>query len=212
MSRFSPLTSRANPIVALGLAVGALLVYVKTTAPTLLMADPAEFQLACNVLGVAHPTGYPLYTMVGWLWSHVLPLGDAAYRINLLSALFAATAVGLTYPLTLKVLHVALPSSPETQSRGAAVLATLSLAVSRTFWSQARRAEVYALNSLFVVVVLLLMLRWAESRSPRTLQLAALVYGLSLTHHRTMIFFLPPALLFVWLTDRSVFRKARFLQ
>jgi len=211
MSRFRRLTSRPHPVIALSLALGALLLYVKTTAPTLLMADPAEFQLACNILGVVHPTGYPLYVIVGWLWAHLLPLGDAAYRINLLSGLFAAGAVGLTYPLALKVLHAALPGRPETQMRTAAILATLTLAVSRTFWSQALRAEVYALNSLFVVVVLLLLLLWSESRSPRTLQLAALVYGLSLTHHRTMIFFLPPALLFVWLTDRSVFRKARFL-
>jgi len=211
MSRFRPLSSRLNAVIALGVAAGSYLVYVKTTAPTLLMADPAEFQLACNILGVAHPTGYPLYVMVGWLWSHLLPLGDAAYRINLLSALFAAAAVGLTYPLVLKVLHAALPGRPEAQSRSVAVLAALTLAVSRTFWSQALRAEVYALNSLFVVVVLLLLLRWSESRSPRTLELAALIYGLSLTHHRTMIFFLPSSLLFVWLTDRLVFRKAGFL-
>jgi len=211
MSRFRRLTSPPHAVIALGLAVGALLGYVKTTAPTLLMADPAEFQLACNILGVAHPTGYPLYVMVGWLWSHLLPLGDAAYRINLLSALFAAGAVGLSYPLVLKILHAALPRRPEAQTRAVAILATLTLAVSRTFWSQALRAEVYALNSLFVVVVLLLLLLWSESRSPRTLGLAALIYGLSLTHHRTMIFFLPSSLLFVWLTDRSIFRKARFL-
>ncbi|HUX76927.1 MAG TPA: DUF2723 domain-containing protein [Anaerolineae bacterium] len=211
MSRFRRLSSLGNGIVGIALALGSLLLYVKTAAPTLLMADPAEFQLACNILGVVHPTGYPLYVIVGWLWSHLLPLGDAAYRINLLSALFAAAAVGLTYLLVLKVLTAALPGRPEAQTRSVAILATLTLAVSRTFWSQALRAEVYALNSLFVVVVLLLLLRWSESRSPRTLELAALIYGLSLTHHRTMIFFLPSSLLFVWLTDRSVFRKARFL-
>ncbi len=211
MSGLRRLSSHGDAVGALALGVGALALYVKTTAPTLLMADPAEFQLACNVLGVVHPTGYPLYVIVGWVWSHLLPLGDGAYRINLLSALFAAATVGLTYPLVLEVLQHASPGPPAAQRRAVAILATLTLAVSRTFWSQALWAEVYALNSLFVVVVLLLLLRWCKSGSPRTLELAALTCGLSLTHHRTMIFLLPSSLLFVWLTDRSVFRKARLL-
>ncbi len=211
MNRILRAFARADVLGAMGLGTGSLALYVKTAAPTLLMADPAEFQLACNVLGVVHPTGYPLYVIVGWLWSHLLPWGDGAYRINLLSALFAAAAVGLSYLLALELLHAALPGRPAAQTRVVAALATSTLAVSGTFWSQALRAEVYALNSLFVAVVLLLLLRWSRSQAPRTLELAALTYGLSLTHHRTMIFFLLPGLLFVWLTDRSVFRKGKFL-
>jgi hypothetical protein len=199
--------------LALSLALGAvgLALYVKTLAPTLLMADAAEFQLACYTLGVAHPTGYPLYVILGWLWSHLVPLGDAAYRVNLLSAVFAASCVALLYPLALEAIHRAFQRPPDAFLRAAAVLATITLAVSRTFWSQALRAEVYALNSLFVVATLYLLLRWAELRSSRTLQAAALVYGLSLTHHVTMLLFLPAGLLFLWLTDRSVFCNRRLL-
>jgi hypothetical protein len=175
------------------------------------MADPAEFQLACYTLGIAHPTGYPLYLILGWLWSHLVAVGDAAYRVNLLSAVFAACATGLFYLLVLRVLRLGWHSSSEPLARGLAALATLTLAASRTFWSQALQAEVYALNSLFVVAMLLLLLRWSESRSPRLLRVAALVYGLSLTHHSTMILFLPGCVLFVWLTDRLVFRNGRSL-
>jgi len=191
------------------LVLGSLSLYVKTLAPTLLMADAAEFQLACYTLGIAHPTGYPLYTMLGWVWSHLVPLGDAAYRVNLLSAVFAGSCVGLLYLLLLRVVRRALPTSHEASLRAVAFLATAALAVSRTFWSQAVRAEVYALNSLFVVATLYLLLVWADSRAPRTLQAAALVYGLSLTHHVTMILLLPAFLVFVWLTDRSVLRNPR---
>jgi hypothetical protein len=201
-------SARADGAIATLLGVGVFALYVKTLAPTLLMADAAEFQLACYTLGIAHPTGYPLYTMVGWLWSHLVPLGDAAYRVNLLSAVFAASCVGLLY-LLLRGVRSALPTSHGATLRAVAFLATVTLAVSRTFWSQAVRAEVYALNSLFVVATLYLMLRWADFRSPRTLQAAALVYGLSLTHHVTMILLLPACLAFVWLTDRSVFRRPR---
>jgi hypothetical protein len=140
-----------------------------------------------------------------------VPLGDAAYRVNLLSAVFAASCVALLYPLGLETLRTAFQRPPDAFVRAAAILSTITLAVSRTFWSQALKAEVYALNSLFVVATLYLLLRWAESRSARTLRAAALVYGLSLTHHVTMLLFLPAGLLFVWLADRSIFRERKLL-
>lgn len=211
MTSLRRVSTRTDLVVAVVLGSASLLLYVKTLAPTLLMADGAEFQLACSTLGIAHPTGYPLYLILGWLWSHLVPLGDAAYRVNLLSAVSAASAVALLYSLTLKVLRGAFQGPSEALLRAAAVLATVTLAVSRTFWSQALRAEVYALNSLFVVATLLLLLQWAHSRSSRTLQTTALVYGLSLTHHVTMALFLPAFLAFVWLTDRSVFRSLRLM-
>jgi hypothetical protein len=204
-------STRADAVIGTLLGLSSLFLYVKTLAPTLLMADAAEFQLACYTLGIAHPTGYPLYTMVGWAWWHLVPLGDAAYRINLLSAVFAASCVGLLYLLLLRVVRSALPTSHGATVRAVAFLAAVTLAVSRSFWSQAVRAEVYALNSLFVVATVYLMVRWADSRSPRTLEAAALVYGLSLTHHVTMILLLPAFLAFVWLTDRSVLRSPRMV-
>ena len=203
------LAGRVDVVVAFFLSLVSFGLYVKTIAPTLLMADPAEFQLACYTLGIAHPTGYPLYLILGWLWSHLLPLGDAAYRVNLLSAAFAALAAGLLYVLVLKVLRGTVQGPSPALLRAVAAVSTVTLALSHTFWSQALRAEVYALNSLFVLLTLFLLLRWSESRTPRALQLAALIYGLSLTHHATMILFLPAYVFFVWLTDRSVFRNAR---
>ena len=205
------LAGRVEVAVGFLLGLASFGLYVKMVAPTLLMADPAEFQLACYTLGIAHPTGYPLYLILGWLWSHLLPLGDAAYRVNLLSAAFAASAAGLFYLLVQRVLRGTLQGPSEALLRAVAVISTFSLALSLTFWSQALRAEVYALNSLFVLLTLFLLLRWSESRTPRALQLAALIYGLSLTHHATMILFLPAYVLFVWLTDRTVLRNLRLV-
>jgi hypothetical protein len=204
-------SARRDALYASALGLASFCLYVQTLAPTLLMADPAEFQLACYTLGIAHPTGYPLYLILGWLWTHLVPIGDAAYRVNLLSAVFAACATGLLYVLVLRVLRGAWRGSSQPLVGVLAAFATLALALSRTFWSQALTAEVYALNSLFVVSLLLLLLRWSESRSTRALRLTALIYGLSLTHHSTMILFFPAGVLFVWLTDRLVFRNARSL-
>ena len=58
--------------------------------------DAAKFRYLGHVLGTAHPPGYPLYTLVSWLFS-VLPVGSLAYRINLMSAVCGALAAGATY-------------------------------------------------------------------------------------------------------------------
>ena len=69
--------------------------YVHTLAPSILPADSGEFQLVAQVLGIAHPPGYPPDLLLGKL-ATLIPLRDAAYRVNLLSAIIAALAVALT--------------------------------------------------------------------------------------------------------------------
>ena len=73
----------------------SLLLYVRTLAPGLLDGDSAEFQLAAWNFSLVHPTGYPLYLLLGGFFSHVVPFGNPAYRMNLLSALFASGAVAI---------------------------------------------------------------------------------------------------------------------
>ncbi len=164
---------------ALGLAVGALAFYAATLAPTVatVFDDSLEFQVVLPSLGIAHPTGYPLYTLVGWLFSRLFPLGDFAWRVNLLSALAAATTIGIFF----------LAARRLGTSRLAAATCALIYAVASVWWSQATIAEVYTLHGLFVAVILLLALgngsgRWVT---------IALVVGLSLTHHRMTLLLLP---------------------
>src|SRR4051812_43036105 len=76
-------------------AVGAVLVlrafalYIATLAPSVMPGDYAEFQFSAAILGVPHPTGYPLYILLGKLFT-MLPVGDVAYRVNLSSAVYMA--------------------------------------------------------------------------------------------------------------------------
>jgi hypothetical protein len=235
--------ARTNLIVAVILALSSLALYVKTAARTVLTADSGEFQFVPYIAGIAHPTGYPLYTMLGWLWSHVLPLGDVAYRMNLFSALWAAVAVALLYitsVLFLRLVNPGIPQGPLRQAQDAALhvgalVATATLAVSQTFWSQAVIAEVYSLHALFVVLVFYLLLRWEAAagmswrarrianpagaedgrdgraeevagkawRPATWLLLVAFAYGLSLTHHRTMLLLVPAVVVFLWLAGRE---------
>jgi hypothetical protein len=203
---------------ALIIGLGSFVLYLATLAPTVLFADGGEFQFVPYILGIAHPTGYPLYLLLGWAWSHALPFGDVAYRMNLFSALWAALAVGLSYPLALRVVRLGALAINPLAARLAAATATASFAVGQTFWSQSIIAEVYSFNAFFVALILLLLLRLAghaqaeEAPPPRYLPrighfarrslVLAFVFGLSLTHHVTMLLLLPGVLLFLWFTYR----------
>jgi hypothetical protein len=183
----------------------ALGLYLRTLAPGLLWGDSAEFQFAAWLGGFTHPTGYPLYLSLGWVWTHLLPWYDPAWRMNLFSAVWGAVATGLMYLLALHLLRrIARPM----YRRLTALAAALVFAVTPTFWSQSIVAEVYSLHAVFVAGVLLALLRWAPhaadpSGRGRALQVAAL-YGLSLTHHRAMLLLAPAMLVFILQTLRPV--------
>jgi hypothetical protein len=196
-------------LIALLLALGSAALYVATCAPSVLFGDSGEFQFVPYILGIAHPTGYPLYSLLGWFWSHGLPLGDVAYRMNLFSAVWAALATGLSYPLALRFVSRAIPRHDPAVLRLAAICASATFAVGGTFWRQAVIAEVYALNAFFVVLVLWLLLRLMD----RPFRLGhgfalAVTFGLSLTHHRTMLLLVPGMLAYVWLVRRRASRRS----
>lgn len=199
--------SGADLVLAALLAAAALALYVATLAPAVLPGDPGEFQFVPPLMGIAHPTGYPLYCLLGWAWSH-LPLGsplgapaaDVAYRMNLFSAVAAALAVGVTCLATLALLRQALPALAPLPRRLVAALAAAVLAVTPTLWSQAVIAEVYGLNILIVAWLFYLLLRWGEEGRLRHLLLAALCFGLGLAHHSTTLLLAPAALAYAWLS------------
>ncbi|MBN1936037.1 MAG: DUF2723 domain-containing protein, partial [Anaerolineae bacterium] len=175
------------------LFVGVLTLYLLTLSPGALGGDAGELQFVPAILSLPHPTGTPLYILLGKLWS-LLPFGpNVAWRMNLLAAVSAALAVVLVYQAIYVRLERLIP----------ALAAALSLAVGLTFWQQAVLADKYAFNALLVSLVLYFTLRWSQNRSPRDLNLLALCYGLSLTHHRTMLLFAPALLGYVWWHERA---------
>lgn len=148
-------------------------VYVQTLAPTVSFFDSGELIAAAYTLGVAHPPGYPLYVLLGWLFSK-LPFGEGAYRLNLMSACFATLAALMVFLIT----HVILAAGPRTaaseSSRNApdpeqmfipiaSLVAALIFAFARTPWSQALIAEVYSLNAFLCGAMIWLLLKWRRA-------------------------------------------------
>ena len=201
----APRRARLDLLIAVLLGAASFALYAVTLAPTVLAGDGGEFQFVPYLLGVAHPTGYPLYTILGWLWSHLLPVGDVAYRMNLFSAFWASLAVALLYPLTRSLLRQVFPALSPSIRRLIGVVASITFAVTPTLWSQAVIAEVYGLHIFFVVLIFYLLLAWGEVRQPRYLLLSALAFGLGLAHHSTTVLLAPAILVYIVLIDWRVF-------
>ncbi len=173
--------------VALGVIV--LAIYLLTLGDHVGAADTFEFQVVAPQLGIAHPTGYPLFIGLGKLFS-LLPINSLAWRVNLSAAIFATLAVWLIYR-TIVLL---------TSDRLAAALAALMLAASPVLWSQAVVAEVYSLNALFVAAILFLtagLLRTeSKIQNPKSkIYLLFFLFGLAFSHHLTSVILIPAVVL-----------------
>jgi len=102
---FAPRLRYTAILIAGMLFIAGLALYIATLAPSVvtIFDDSLEFQLITYQLGIAHPTGYPLYTLLGKLFTFI-PVGNVAYRVNLMSAVFGAATVALTYLLILQMV------------------------------------------------------------------------------------------------------------
>lgn len=184
---------RIDVLVACGVGALALAVYVRSLLPGIGYAgDTAKWQFLGVVGGVPHPTGYPLYLAIDKVWVSIVPWGSIAWRVNLLSAVLGALAVGVLYAL-LRILDV---------RREVAAATALVFAFSPTFWSQAVVAEVYTLHVLFLVTVTACLAHWRKG-APNAWLLAGLgLYALSFGHHMTTGLALPGIAWLVW-SDRG---------
>ena len=206
--RFRPI-DYTLALIAGGLA---LTLYIRTLAPGLLGGDSGEFQFAAWLAGFAHPTGYPLYLMLGYIWSHLLWGSTPAWRMNLLSAVWGGVAGGLVYLLAFRLFRLAARKDiAGTQPsrrwsvvflRALALFVALTFSVTPTFWSQAIIAEAYTLHAAFVAAVLLGLVTWAElpphAQNYGPLYRTAAIYGLSLTHHLGMLLLIPAIVIYLW--------------
>ncbi|MCC7358990.1 MAG: DUF2723 domain-containing protein, partial [Anaerolineales bacterium] len=196
-SHTPPSYSRADALVAVGVGLAAFALYLWTLAPGLLYGDAGEVQFAVPALGLLHPTGYPLFTLLGWLWAHLLPPGDMAWRMNAFSAFWGGVAAGLTYLVAWQVIGLSAPLAGWPR-RAVAAVAALLFATSPTFWSQAVIAEVYTLHLAFVALIFWLTFHVGSTGSARGGAALALAFGLSLTHHRTTLLLLPALAAYLW--------------
>jgi len=177
------------------------LAYLLTLSPTVYNLDSAEMTTAAYNLGLMRATGYPLYLLLGKLFS-LIPVGDVGYRLNLMSAAFGALTIALIYRIALRLAGRASLALP----------AALFLGFSYYFWSQAVIAEVYTLHTALMAALILLLLHWREGHASRLLGLIAWLYGLSFGNHMATVLLAPGIAAFVLMAEgRGLLRWQRLI-
>jgi hypothetical protein len=181
-----------------------LLLYGYTLCPTVPVGDGGELICAAGGLGIAHPTGYPLFCLLGRLFGIILPVGNMAARINAMSSFFSALAALMVYFLVRELLREAFQTDGPFRQL-VALIAALGFAFSETMWSQAVQAEVYALQAFLVAAILVVMVLWRRTADGRMACLLGLLWGMSFANHTSAICLLG-AMLYLCISFRARLR------
>ena len=180
---------RADAGALTAAVLGPLALYAATLPRTVVLEDDGLFLMAGVHLGVAHPPGYPLYTLIVHLFTR-LPLGDPAVLGHLSSAVLGALACGAVYGCARLLRASVLP----------ALTAAWLFGVSEQFWSQAIITEVYTLNALlFFAAYALVLLGARDPGRGWPLWCAAVAWGAGLANHWPLMVLATPGLAFVLL-------------
>lgn len=206
------------------LAVAAIVIVNAWTGlmPGVGFWDTGEFQAVLPIMGTAHPTGYPTYVLLGFIANILLtPIGEPAFRINVLSLLAVATAAAATVALVRRL----------TGSTVIGVATGLGLATTPVVWANATRADPHPIQLAFVALLLLTLVSWEHARgggdveaptiadeartdtraADRRLLLAAVLFGLAAGNHSLTLLLAPPIALYVLAVDPGIWRGWRFV-
>lgn len=177
-----------------------LALYISTLCPTVGFIDSGELTTVSYTLGIAHPTGYPLYTIMGRMFT-LIPFGNVALRVNLLSAILSALTIVILYSL----ISLCLGSSSLFP-----LLGSLLFAFSYVFWRNSTVAEVYPLTTFFTALLLLIFVKWQRKKETHILYLLFFLIGLAFCNHLIIFTVSVPVAVFVLKEKRPLFDKHLF--
>jgi len=203
------MTARLFPLFT---AAAAFTVYLSTMAPSIYWGDGIEISAVCATGGIAHPTGYPLFTMLGYAACRLFPR-NPAYATNLLCGLFAAAAAGVFHMFFRKMLKM-FPADRFLSGWYRDIWASagaLLLAFSRTLWFHATMTEVYSLHILFSGLLGFFFVRHLMEGKRRDFLMFFGSWGLSFSNHMLSLIFAPAALVIILKSCRERRFKQAFL-
>lgn len=193
-----------NKIVAGLVFFITTVIYLSTLAPTVAFWDCGEFITTAYTLGIPHPPGAPFYTLLGRIFS-MLPFGEIAFRVNLLSAAAGIATVVLIYLCTVRLLSTWLDREDTAQQIAiifGGLVASLSTAFSFSFWNNAIEAEVYGLSMCITMLAVWVALRWDDAHkdhnSDRLLLFIAYLFGLGAGVHLQCLLTIPGILILLF--------------
>jgi tetratricopeptide (TPR) repeat protein len=192
-----PAEGRRELLAAAAIAAALFAVYAWGACRTVYVGDSGDLATAVAVLGIPHPSGYPLYVIAGRLWSRALFFLSLPLALSLFSAAAAAGACGLLYRI----------AREEGLGRTPALFSALLFAFGPSLWGEANVQRVYALNALFVAAAMLFAFRWRRGRRLADLAAASFLCGLGAANHLYMAVFGLALAVFAVATEPALLRR-----
>jgi hypothetical protein len=186
--------SAVDAIIGAAIAVVCLLLYVASASPLPGAWDTAEMQSVPYLLGIAHPTGFPLYTLLGYAFSHVMTAGTPAYRIDVFGAVLMSLALAMLYAVMRALSIPALCALP----------ATLWLATTDIVWQHGSRSEVHNLAFLFSLGVLLATIVFVRTGQRRAFYAGAGAFAAGIATHPLAVLTVPALLVAMFLRRKDL--------
>ena len=149
--------------------------------------DTADLQTVAWIAGIPYPTGFPGYVLVGWLWTHLIPLASVAARLNALSAV--AIASGAATITALALLFDVLPLL--------AILAGWTFAFAHPVWLRGTYADAHPVGFAVAFAAVAFAVAWSRPGAPRTLAAAIVLGGVALAIDNTTVLILAGGILAV---------------
>ncbi|MCS7151374.1 MAG: DUF2723 domain-containing protein [Endomicrobia bacterium] len=176
-------------------------IYLYTLFPTIAAyRDAGEFATVAYILGVAHPPGYPLYSMLTYLLGRLLYFANFAYRINLLSAIFSALTAIVLFRIYESLIYRTVKSDGDKQNIFISLIGyiiTLIFSLGYLQWYLSLVSEMYTLNTLFAMSLIFLSTLYYFF-DKRFIYLLFFILGLGITNRIDLILF-SPIVLFIGL-------------
>ncbi len=193
-------------------------IYLFTLSPTISWIDSGELSVVCYTLGIAHPTGYPLYTLIGRVFS-LIPIGTVVLRFNLLSSLFISFSSLILFFLFLNIFELLFSEVKRNLRYFLSLISALIFSFTPTLWSQATSNEVYALNFILTSLLLYLLVLQIKHKAADKLNtkeklsyLFFFLYGLSFGNHLSILLLLPGFLFLLFVIyQRALLQSKRIL-
>ncbi len=200
-------TAVATPPYRLAFAVfvAVLAGYLVTLAPTVTFWDAGELIAAAKILGIPHPPGTPLFVLMANIWGEVVRIGEFAFRTNLLTAIFSASAAAFFFLLVSQALrgwpHTD-PAADRVFTLGGGIAAALVSAFTFTVWQNSNETEVYMVAAFSIAAVSWLAWVWRQhrggERAPHVLLLIVYLEAVSIGNHLLTLLVGPALLGFMW--------------
>ncbi|KAF0151961.1 MAG: hypothetical protein FD143_1430 [Ignavibacteria bacterium] len=205
------------------------IVYLFTLAPSVIQIDSGELAAVQATLGIAHPTGYPLFTIIGYLWLKTPLPFSKIFQANLLAAVWCSLSIFFLIKIVEIVfnnfkqnvlvkkskqrMRVLESSFTNDQKIISAFAGSFYLAFSKTFWMQSTSVEVYSLQAFLFTLILFFTLRAYYTKTNKYFDwvFVGITFAFSFANHMTTLLILPLAAILFFMKERFTQRSFKII-